>query len=102
MKQGKVQQLVSLIILQTIENSWYLRIKLTSADMNTVAKLRQEKSLPPLEPIVIDVISSTNVKLDTEDAAELRNGKMSSTAIRQWIAGKQKAGDANEPAAVSQ
>jgi pantetheine-phosphate adenylyltransferase len=53
--------------------------------MCAVDKIRQEKGLPPLVPFVIDVISATEDSLDGDEAA-LKNAKMSSTAIRQWIA----------------
>lgn len=51
----------------------------------TVAKLRAEKSLSSLDPYVIDVISSQNTRMDPGDAVALKHGKMSSTAIREWI-----------------
>ena len=50
-----------------------------------VHKLRAEKGLPALRTFVIDVISSTEASLDDRDAAALKNTKMSSTFIRQWI-----------------
>lgn len=50
-----------------------------------VHKLRAEKSLPALETFVIDVISSTEASVDDEDAEVLKNTKLSSTFIRQWI-----------------
>lgn len=61
-----------------------------------MAKLRAERGLPPLEPFVIDVISSSSARLDPEDAAALRSGKMSSTAIRQWIVEREES--ASKPA----
>lgn len=39
---------------------------------------------------MIDVISPDASVMDTEDAAHLREAKMGSTFIRQWIANKQK------------
>ncbi|KAF8344153.1 uncharacterized protein EI90DRAFT_3114871 [Cantharellus anzutake] len=50
-----------------------------------IAKHRKEKSLPPLEPFVINVISPTSSNLDHDDLTTLKDVKMSSTAIRQWI-----------------
>ncbi|KZT09636.1 Nucleotidylyl transferase [Laetiporus sulphureus 93-53] len=50
-----------------------------------IHKLRAEKSLPSLETFVIDVISSTEASVDDEDAEVLKNTKLSSTFIRQWI-----------------
>lgn len=50
-----------------------------------VATVRSEKGLPPLETFVIDVISAVSADLGTEDAEALKNAKMSSTYIRQWI-----------------
>ena len=55
-----------------------------------MAKLRTERHLPTLEPFVIDVISSSSARLDPEDAAALRSGKLSSTAIRQWIVDREE------------
>ncbi|TFK54741.1 Nucleotidylyl transferase [Heliocybe sulcata] len=52
----------------------------------SIDKLRREKSLPPLRTFVIDVISSTETSLDNADAELLKQTKMSSTFIRQWIA----------------
>ncbi|KZT26556.1 Nucleotidylyl transferase [Neolentinus lepideus HHB14362 ss-1] len=52
----------------------------------SIDKSRKEKSLPPLQTFVIDVISSTETSLDHSDAELLKQTKMSSTFIRQWIA----------------
>jgi pantetheine-phosphate adenylyltransferase len=51
----------------------------------TVDKIRNEKGLPPLRSFVIDVISATDVNVNALDTAALRQAKMSSTYIRQWI-----------------
>lgn len=51
-----------------------------------IAKERARKSLPALQTLVIDVISPDSEKLDHEDAELLRQTKMSSTFIREWIA----------------
>jgi pantetheine-phosphate adenylyltransferase len=53
-----------------------------------VAEHRSKKSLPPLQTYVIDVISATSPKLNHEDAEMLKNTKMSSTYIREWIVQK--------------
>ncbi|KZT71290.1 Nucleotidylyl transferase [Daedalea quercina L-15889] len=51
----------------------------------SIHKHREEKGLPPLRTFVIDVISSSEASLDDRDAEALKNTKMSSTFIRQWI-----------------
>ena len=56
----------------------------------TVATYRAEKSLPALRTFVIDVISPTSHKLDAEDEHALRETKMGSTFIRQWILEQQR------------
>lgn len=58
----------------------------TSHTSVPVHKERARKGLPALETFVIDVISSDSSKLDHEDAEILKQTKMSSTFIRQWIA----------------
>jgi len=57
---------------------------------NIVAKLRAEKELSPLHAFLIDVISSTSVSIDHADMDWLREHKLSSTFIRQWIVGRTK------------
>ena len=57
-----------------------------------VAKLRKEKNLSTLKTFVIDVISSTESNLDSDDIDALKKTKMSSTFIREWIVEKQKKG----------
>ena len=52
----------------------------------SVAKLREEREMPPLQCFVIDVISMTSSNLDAEDMEMLRQQKMSSTYIREWLA----------------
>lgn len=64
--------------------------KETIAGGDAINKLRKEKNLPPLKRFVIDVISSTDHSLDTEDAEALKKIKMSSTFIREWIVANQK------------
>ena len=55
---------------------------------------RQKHNLPPLQVFPIDVISATRASLDHEDEVWLKNNKLSSTFIRQWIVDhdKQKEG----------
>ncbi|KAH7926632.1 Nucleotidylyl transferase [Leucogyrophana mollusca] len=57
----------------------------------SIDKERASKSLPSLRTFVIDVISSSSEKLDHEDAEMLKQTKMSSTFIREWIAKNQGA-----------
>jgi phosphopantetheine adenylyltransferase len=53
--------------------------------ISTVDKKRAAESLPPLRAFVIDVISSESEKLDHEDMEMLKQTKLSSTFIREWI-----------------
>jgi pantetheine-phosphate adenylyltransferase len=55
-----------------------------------VDQCRKEKGLPPLKRFVIDVISHSSHRLDVEDVEALKQAKMSSTYIRQWIVSRQK------------
>lgn len=50
-----------------------------------VASHRASHSLPALRTFIIDVISSDSSSLDSEDAEMLKQTKMSSTFIREWI-----------------
>ncbi|KIM65345.1 hypothetical protein SCLCIDRAFT_1212514 [Scleroderma citrinum Foug A] len=59
--------------------------KETLPGATAIAKERARKGLPALETFVIDVISADSDKLDHEDAELLRQTKMSSTYIREWI-----------------
>lgn len=54
--------------------------------METVDKIREENKLPALRTFVIDVISAQETSIPEDDADKLKVAKMSSTAIRQWIA----------------
>ncbi len=54
-----------------------------------VAKHRESKDFPALEVFIIDVISATSANLDHQDVTWLRNAKLSSTFIRQWIVDNQ-------------
>ncbi|KAF8710886.1 Cytidylyltransferase-like, partial [Rhizoctonia solani] len=62
----------------------------TLGGASSVAQLRSEKSLPPLDLFVIDVISSGSVLLPEQDTAVLRESKLSSTSIREWLAHKEE------------
>ena len=52
---------------------------------SSVTSHRQKHNLPPLQVFLIDVISATHSSLDHEDVAWLKDNKLSSTFIRQWI-----------------
>jgi phosphopantetheine adenylyltransferase len=58
----------------------------TCTDYQTVDKIREENNLPALRTFVIDVISAQETSIPGDDADKLKVAKMSSTAIRQWIA----------------
>jgi len=64
--------------------------KETASGGKAVDQCREEKGLPPLKTFVIDVISRNSRRLDVEDAEALKQAKMSSTYIRQWIVSRQK------------
>ena len=55
----------------------------TRAGAESIAKLRMEKGLQPLEVFVIDVIGDSEANLAMEKIAE---SKMSSTKIRERLA----------------
>jgi pantetheine-phosphate adenylyltransferase len=59
----------------------------------SVASRRAEKYLPALQTFVIDVISPTSSNLEHDDAEMLKQTKMSSTFIREWIVNNQNKGD---------
>lgn len=63
-----------------------LALSLFYSHVSPVDKERARKGLPALQTLVIDVISSDSSKLDHEDAEILKQTKMSSTFIREWIA----------------
>ncbi|KAI5826059.1 regulator of mushroom formation [Schizophyllum commune Tattone D] len=62
----------------------------TESGAQAIATHRAEKGLPALRTFVIDVISPTSHKLDAEDEHALRETKMGSTFIRQWILEQQQ------------
>ncbi|KAA1469552.1 Nucleotidylyl transferase [Dentipellis sp. KUC8613] len=64
----------------------------TIAGGEAVTKRRAEKSLPALRVFVIDVISHSSARLDAEDLELLKQTKMSSTFIREWIVKKAEEG----------
>ncbi|KAF8510995.1 hypothetical protein BU17DRAFT_54918 [Hysterangium stoloniferum] len=51
----------------------------------SIASVRAEKCLPPLQTFVIDVISAVSADIGSDDPEALKNAKMSSTFIREWI-----------------
>jgi pantetheine-phosphate adenylyltransferase len=55
-----------------------------------VDKCREEKGLPRLRTFVIDVISHSSHRLEAEDVETLKQAKLGSTYIRQWIVSRQK------------
>ncbi|KAJ3993588.1 hypothetical protein F5050DRAFT_1714370 [Lentinula boryana] len=55
-----------------------------------IADHREKKQLPKLTVFVIDVISHTSSNITEEDLSLLRQTKMSSTHIRNWIAEREK------------
>jgi pantetheine-phosphate adenylyltransferase len=55
-----------------------------------VDKRRGEKGLPRLRTFAIDVISHSSYRLEAEDVETLKQAKMSSTYIRQWIVSRQR------------
>jgi len=57
----------------------------TASGGNAVDKFREEKGFPPLKTFVIDVISHSSSRVEVEDVEALKQAKMSSTYIRQWI-----------------
>ncbi|KAF8912096.1 hypothetical protein CPB84DRAFT_1761253 [Gymnopilus junonius] len=62
----------------------------TLSGADAIAKHRKEKGLSQLKTFIIDVISSTAASLDHEDANFLKQHKLSSTFIRQWIVDRNK------------
>jgi len=69
--------------------------KETISGAEAITSHRQKHNLPPLQVFLIDVISATRASLDHEDEVWLKNNKLSSTFIRQWIVDhdKQKEGE---------
>jgi pantetheine-phosphate adenylyltransferase len=63
--------------------------KETASGGKAVDKYREEKGLPPLKTFVIDVISHSSSRVEVEDAEALKQAKLSSTYIRQWIVSRQ-------------
>jgi len=63
--------------------------KETASGGKAVNKFREEEGLPLLKTFVIDVISHSSSRVEVEDAEALKQAKMSSTYIRQWIVSRQ-------------
>ncbi|KAJ7219418.1 hypothetical protein GGX14DRAFT_436121 [Mycena pura] len=59
--------------------------KETASGAASIANYRAEHGLPALETFTIDVISATETSLSAADADLLKQTKMSSTYIREWI-----------------
>jgi len=59
--------------------------KETLSGAASIASLRIEKGLPALQTFTIDVISPTESNLGHDDVEMLKQTKMSSTFIREWI-----------------
>ncbi|KAG8862021.1 hypothetical protein FRB96_002464 [Tulasnella sp. 330] len=59
--------------------------KETQTGADSISDRRMEKSLSPLEVFVIEVISPSASVMTLDDAKQLKEAKMSSTFIRQWI-----------------
>ncbi len=61
-----------------------------------VVRRRAEKHLPPLHIFFTDVISATSASLDHDDMLWLKENKLSSTYIRQWIVDREREKEAEE------
>lgn len=59
--------------------------KETLSGANAIATHRREKDLPPLKDFVIDVIAPDGSNITSEDGSKLKDLKISSTAIREYI-----------------
>ncbi|EIN07175.1 Nucleotidylyl transferase, partial [Punctularia strigosozonata HHB-11173 SS5] len=57
----------------------------TISGASAIDKIRTEKGLPPLRTFVIDVISAESESIEGDSAEALKQAKMSSTYIREWI-----------------
>ncbi|KAJ7741557.1 hypothetical protein DFH07DRAFT_54324 [Mycena maculata] len=66
--------------------------KETADGAAAIATHRAEHALPALQTFTIDVISATETNLSDADTALLKQTKMSSTYIREWIVAKAKEG----------
>ncbi|TFK42306.1 hypothetical protein BDQ12DRAFT_675982 [Crucibulum laeve] len=64
--------------------------KETLSGAAAIASHREAHHLPTLQTYIIDVISATNASLDHDDAEWLKQTKLSSTFIRQWIVDQSK------------
>nr|GAT53295.1 predicted protein [Mycena chlorophos] len=59
--------------------------KETASGAAAIASHRAEHNLPALETFTIDVISATETDISAADAEYMKQAKMSSTYIREWI-----------------
>ena len=66
-----------------------VRLRCAHIPGDQVNKFREEEGLPLLKTFVIDVISHSSSRVEVEDAEALKQAKMSSTYIRQWIVSRQ-------------
>ncbi|KAJ7685335.1 hypothetical protein DFH06DRAFT_1158161 [Mycena polygramma] len=64
--------------------------KETASGAAAIANHRAEHGLPALRTFTIDVISATSTNLSDTDAELLKQTKMSSTYIREWIVANEK------------
>jgi len=65
--------------------------KETKSGADAISKRRAEQSLPPLEVFIIEIISPSASVVKSDDAKYLKEAKMSSTYLRQWIVDKDAA-----------
>jgi len=70
--------------------------KETISGAEAITSHRQKHNLPPLQVFLIDVISASHASLDHEDVAWLKDNKLSSTFIRQWIVDHDKEKEGEE------
>ncbi|KAG8903999.1 hypothetical protein FRB99_002411 [Tulasnella sp. 403] len=66
--------------------------KETQSGAAAIAKVRSERELPSLKTFVIEVVSPSASTLQSDDAQYLKEAKMSSTFIREWIVKKRGSG----------
>ena len=66
-----------------------VRLRCAHFPGDQVNKFREEKGWALLKMFVIDVISHSSSRVEVEDAEALKQAKMSSTYIRQWIVSRQ-------------
>ena len=64
--------------------------------MNLVAKHRDEKGLSSLKDFVIDVIAPDGTNIPGDQSTDLKNLKISSTAIREYIVNQRDVSKTNK------